>query len=113
MQTATQFMAVAQPCRGTGALSQYDWSRVRSSYLDRPGLFVDETCPFWGPGLIVLRQEQCERRAYGLVNSAYEAENDWSIDDTYGVLDGLCHRWNDERASMSWDISADIGAPSR
>ena len=79
-------------------------------HLDRLGLFVDDTCPFSGPGLIVLYREQCGRRVYGLVNSAYGAENNWTIDDTQDVLDRLCHRWNDERASRSWDISADIGA---
>ena len=82
-------------------------------HLDRFGLFVDETRPFSGPGLIVLHREQCGRRAYGLVNRAYPDDNNWSIDDTHDTLGRLCHRWNDEEASRSWDISADIGTQCR
>ena len=33
----------------------------------------------------------------------------WSVDDTHNVLHRLCQLWNDERASRSWNISADIG----
>ena len=89
-------------------LPKFAGAKSLEGHLDRLGLFVDDTRPFLGPGLIVLHLEQCGRRAYGLVNSAYQAENNWSIDDTQDVLEWLCHRWNDERASMSWDISADI-----
>lgn len=91
-------------------LPKFAGAKSLEGHLDRLGLFVDETRPFSGPGLIVLHREQCGRRAYGLVNNAYLVENKWSIDDTQDVLDRLCHRWNDERASGSWDISADIAA---
>ena len=94
-------------------LPEFAGAKSLDGHLDRLGLFVDEMRPFWGPGLVVLHRAQCGRRAYGLVNSAYAAQNNWSIDDTHDVLDRLCHRWNDERASGSWDISADIGARGR
>ena len=81
-------------------------------HLERYGLFVDETRPFPGPGLIVLAPGQDGRRAYGLVNHACPDLGDWTIDDTHDVLGRLCHRWNDEEASRSWDLSADIGAGS-
>lgn len=90
-------------------LPKFAGAKSLEGHLDRLGLFVDETHPFSGPGLIVLHLEQRGSLAYGLVNSAYQAEN-WSIDDTQDALDRLCHRWNDEGASRSWDISADIAA---
>ena len=100
---------------GTPVFRLPDFSGASSleGHLDRFGLFVDETRPFSGPGLIVLHREQGGRRAYGLVNRAYPDDDDWSIDDTHDALDRLCHRWNDEKASRSWDISADIGTQSR
>ena len=82
-------------------------------HLDRFGLFVDETRPFSGPALIVLHREERERRAYGLVNRAYLDDNDWSIDDTHDTLVRLCHHWNDEEASRSLHILADLGTQSR
>ena len=91
-------------------LPEFAGANSLEGHLDRLGLFVDKTRPFLGPGLVVLHRAQCGRRAYGLVNSSYAAQNTWSIDDTHDVLARLCHRWNDERASRSWDISADIGA---
>ena len=94
-------------------LSEFAGANSLEGHLDRLGLFVDETRPFGGLGLVVLHRAQGGRRAYGLVNNAYPAGNGWSIDDTHDVLDRLCHRWNDERASRSWDISADIGAQGR
>ena len=81
-------------------------------YLDKDGLFVDESHPFAGPGLIALHREQGEWCAYGLVNRAYPEDNNWSIDDTHDALSLLCHCWNDEKASRSWNLSADIGTQS-
>ena len=103
-------MAYGRPGTPIFRLPEFAGANSLDSHLDRFGLFVDETRPFWGPGLVVLHRAQCGRRAYGLVNGAYAEQLNWSIDDTHEVLARVCHRWNDERASRSWDISADIGA---
>jgi len=100
---------------GTPIFQRPDFAGSKSleGYQEKYGLFVDETCPFPGPGLIVLDREQSGRCSYGLVNRAYRHQSNWSIDDTHHALDRLCHRWNDEEASRSWNISADIRAASR
>ena len=106
-------MAYGHPGTPIFRLPDFAGAKSLEGHLDKYGLFVDETRPFPGPGLVVLDREQGRHRAYGLVNRAYPIENDWSIDDTHDALGRLCHRWNDEEASRSWDICADIGAQGR
>ena len=106
-------MAYGRPGTPIFRLPEFAGANSLEGHLDTLGLFVDETRPFLGLGLVVLHRAHCGRHAYGLVNSAYPAENNWSTDDTHDVLDRLCHHWNDEEASHSWDISADICAQAR
>ena len=72
--------------------------------LDKLGLFVDETRPFPGLGLVFLHRTQCGRRAYGLVNGAYSTKNNWSVENTQDILNQLCDFWNDEDDSCTWNI---------
>ena len=94
-------------------LPEFAGAKSLEGHLDKFGLFVDETNPFWGFGLVVLHRAQCGRCGYGLVNSTYPTSNNWSVDDTYHVLEMLCHSWNCESVSRSWKISAEFGAQAR
>ena len=75
-------------------------------HLDTLGLFVDETRPFPGPGLIILDRDGGGHQAFGLANNAF-ACREWTVDDTEHALATICDRWNDLAASRSYDISAD------
>lgn len=103
-------MAYGRPGTPIFRIPEFAGASSLEGHLEYLGLFVDSANPFCGPGLIFLHRGKCGRCAYGLVNSAYDTRNNWSIDDTHNALDRLCHRWNDEQGSRSWDISADIGA---
>ena len=101
-------MAYGRPGTPIFRVPTYAGAKPLEGHLDKFGLFVDEANPFPAPGLIILYStvQRGNHHAFGLVNEAYSGTADWSIDDTYDVLGTICHRWNDEDGSRSWDISA-------
>lgn len=105
-------MAYGRPGTPILRLPEFAGAGSLEDHLNRVGLFVDETRPFPGPGLVVLHREGSGHRAFGLVNESY-AEHGWSIDDTERLLTTVCHRWNDQDGSRSWDICADIRKSGR
>ena len=97
---------MAYGCEGTPIfrLPEFAGKPSLEGHLRKPGLFVDETDRFPGPGLIVLYRKQSERVGLGLCNDVWPGVDDrkkipgadnWEIDDTHDVLGGLCHFWND------------------
>ena len=101
---------MAYGCEGTPIfrLPEFAGKPSFEGYLSKPGLFVDETDPFPGPGLIVLHREQSERQGehvgLGLCNDVWSRGDDWQIDDTHDALGMLCHLWNDQGSSRFFDF---------
>ena len=97
---------LAYGCEGTPIfrLPEFAGKPSLEGYLNKPGLFVDETDPFPGPGLIVLYRERSEHVGLGLCNDVWSGGDDWKIDDTHDVLDRLCHLWNDQGNSRFFEF---------
>lgn len=73
-------------------------------YLDRPGLYADETRPFAGNGLIVLQSSSSRRLSFGLKAPSRDSER-WSSEDSEEALGAMCDAWNDRDNSHGFELS--------
>lgn len=72
--------------------------------LTAPGIFVDDTQSFDAVGIIVLDVHSGQRLALGLA-SPRSISDDWTTDDTEGVLGSFCNYWNDADHSRGFELT--------
>ncbi|WP_157218000.1 hypothetical protein [Flavisphingomonas formosensis] len=72
--------------------------------ITAPGIFVDDTQPFDAVGIIVLDVHGGQRLAFGLA-SPHSISDDWTADDTEGVLGSFCDFWNDAHHSRGFELA--------
>ena len=98
-------MAYGRP--GTPIFRHPDFPGAPSleGHLDEFGIFVDKERLFPSPGLIILHREQSSHVGYGLANPLYPGGENWTVDDTTGVLNVVCDYQNDEDNSWFHELS--------
>ena len=75
-------------------------------HLDKPGLYADDTQPFPGMGLVVLKKSSSGKRrlSYGL-KAPREETLEWSSDDCNEALIAMTDAWNDADNTEGWKLT--------
>lgn len=74
-------------------------------YLTKSGLYVDQSRPFPGAGIITVNMRQDEDQILGLYDEDVDVGHGWTADDTKAILERLCTAFNDKTNQHAYKLS--------